>query len=160
MGRMYAVSVSESAQTVQVDFFEIVPPSGRIVVLHGFEIGQNTEFGDAAEESLALLVKRGSSGSTSGSGGSTPTPAPLETNAGAAGSTVEAMNTTQAVAGGGTLTTIMATAFNVRSSPLQWIFTPEMRPVFGPSERCVIALGDAPADSITWSVTAWFEEIG
>lgn len=160
MGRMYSVSVTESAQTTQIDLVEIVPASGRIVIVHGWEIGQSTELGDAAEESITLLMKRGSSGSTSGSGGSTATPTPLETNAGAASSTVETMNTTAAVAGGGTLTTMMATAFNVRSSPVQWIFTPEMRPIFGPSERFILGLNDAPADSITFSLTLWFEEIG
>lgn len=160
MGRLYSVAVTESAQTTQIDLVEIVPAAGRIVVVHGWEIGQSTELGDAAEESLTLLLKRGSSGSTSGSGGATATPTPLETNAGAASSTVETMNTTAAVAGGGTLTTLMATAFNLRGSPVQWWFTPETRPVFGPSERAVLGLNDAPVDSVTFSLTLWFEEIG
>jgi hypothetical protein len=159
VGRIYTVSVSESAQAGQVDFFELVPATGKPLVIHAWEIGQNTEVGDAAEESLALLLKRGSSGSTSGSGGATPTPVPLAATDTAAGFTAETMNTTQAVAGGGTLTTVMATAFNVRSSPLQWVFTPELRPVFAPAERCILSLGDAPADSITWSFTVWAEEI-
>lgn len=159
MGRMYTVSVAESAQTGQVDFFELVPATGKSICIHGWEIGQNTEVADAQEESLALLLKRGSSGSTSGSGGSTPTPTPLSPADTAAGFTAEAMNTTQAAAGGGTLVTLMATAFNVRSSPIQWLFTPELRPVFAPAERCVLALGDAPADSITWSVTIFVEEL-
>lgn len=160
MGKMYTAATAESAQTAAVDLFELTAPSTRIVYIHAIEIAQNTEVGDSAEESLALLFKRGSSGSTSGSGGSSVTPAPVDANAGSAGSTVEMMNTTAAVAGGGTLTTLVATAFNVRSSPVQWIFTPEMRPVVSPSERFIIGLGDTPADSITWSVTVWFEEVG
>ena len=160
MGRMYSVAVTESAQTAQIDLVEIVPAAGRIVVVHGWEIAQTTELGDAAEEALTLLAKRGSSGSTSGTGGATATPTPLETNAGAASSVVETMNTTAAVAGGGTLVTIMATAFNVRASPVQWVFTPEMRPVIGPAERFVLALNDAPTDSITFPLPLWFEEIG
>jgi hypothetical protein len=160
MGRMYTVSVTESAQTTQIDLVEIVPAAGRVVVIHGWEIGQSTELGDAAEESITLLAKRGSSASTSGTGGAVTTPTPTETNAGAATSTVETMNTTAAVAGGGTLVTLMATAFNIRSSPIPWTFTPEMRFVIGPAERFVLGLNDAPTDSITFSLTLWFEEIG
>lgn len=158
MGRIYTASVTATAVTAAVDLVEIVPPAGRLVFLHGWDIGQTTEFGDAQDETLGLILKRGSSGSTSGSGGSTPTPAPHETNQGAAGSTTEMMNTTQAVAGGGTLVTIYPTAFNVRAGD-RMVFTPEMRPVFGPSERLVLSM-TAPADSITCNVSITFEEVG
>ena len=158
MGRIYTASVTGTAVTAAVDLCEIVPPAGRIVVLHGWDINQTTDFGDAQDEVLGLLLKRGSSGSTSGSGGSTPTPAPHETNQGAAGSTTEMMNTTQAVAGGGTLTTIWTTSWNVRAGDYR-VLTPEMRHVFGPSERLILSQ-TAPADSITMNVSIFFEEIG
>ena len=158
MGRMYTVSVTATAVTAAIDIVEIVPPSGRIVVLHGWDLFQSTDFGDAQDEGLGLILKRGSSGSTSGSGGSTPTPAPHETNSGAAGSTVEMFNTTEAVAGGGTLTTLWPTGWNVRAGDYR-ILTPEMRYVFGPSERLILSQ-TAPADSITLSASIFFEEIG
>ena len=158
MGRMYTASVTATAVTAAVDLCEIVPPSGRIVVLHGWDLFQTTDFGDAQDEGLGLILKRGSSGSTSGSGGSTPTPAPHETNSGAAGSTVEMMNTTQVVVGGGTLTTLYTTGWNVRAGDFR-LFTPEARFVFGPSERLVLSQ-TAPADSITMNVSIIFEEIG
>ncbi len=158
MGRMYTASVAATAVTTAIDLAEIVPAAGRVVVLHGWDIFQTTDFGDAQDEGLGLLLKRGSSTSTSGSGGSSPTPAPHETNAGAASSTVEMMNTTQAVAGGGTLTTLYTTGFNVRAGD-RMVFTPEMRFVFGPSERLILAM-TVPADSITCNVSVVFEEIG
>lgn len=158
MGRIYTATVTASAQTAAVDLIEYTSASSRIVVLHGWDIAQTTDFGDAQDEVLGLILKRGSSGSTSGSGGSTPTPAPHETNSGAAAGTCEMMNTTQAVAGGGTLTTLYVSGYNVRSGD-RMIFTPEMRPVFGPSERMVLSQ-TAPADSVTFNVSITFEEIG
>lgn len=158
MGRIYTASVTGTAVTAAIDLIEYVVPSGRVVVLHGWDIAQTTDFGDAQDEVLGLIIKRGSSGSTSGSGGSTPTPAPHETNAGAAAGTCEMMNTTQAVAGGGSLNTLYATGYNVRSGD-RMVFTPEMRFVFGPAERMILSQ-TVPADSITMNVSITFEEIG
>jgi hypothetical protein len=159
MGRIYTASITASPQTTAVDLIEIVGTATKMVILHAWEIGQTTEFGDAQDETIGLLVKRGSSGSTAGSGGTTTTPAPVETGSAAASSTVRMMDTTQVVAGGGTLTTLMATSYNVRGVPVPWVPTPEMRFLFGPSERAVISI-TAPADSITYNATIWFEEIG
>ena len=158
MGRIYTASVTAVAVTTAIDLLEIVPAAGRIVVIHAWDLFQTTDFGDAQDEGLGIIVKRGSSGSTSGSGGSTPTPAPHETNAGAASSTVEMMNTTQAVAGGGTLTTVYTSGWNVRAGDPR-PFIPEIRIYFGPAERGIVAM-TVPADSITMNASFTFEEIG
>ena len=152
MGRMYSATFDQVAVTVAQDLFEINAPADAAVIVHGFEISQSSEFGDAADEQLILLVHRAS---TSGSAGSTPTAAPMEVGDAAFGGTVEANNTTQGTEG----TQIHAASFNVRAGYVQW-WTPETRPVISPSGRLVIELQVAPADSVTMDGVVYFEEIG
>ena len=108
--------------------------------------------GDSESEQLNILIHRGS---TNGSGGTTPTPTPLLLNDAAAGTVVEANNTTQGTEG----TFIHSECFNVMAG-LQLIWPPEMRPVVSPSDLLHIELQTAPADSLTMSGTIYFEEIG
>lgn len=160
MGKLYTVTFTAVAITAQQDLFEITAASSRVLLIHGVELSQSTEVGDAAEEGLAIVMKRGTSLTTSGSGGSSATPAPLEVNQGAAGSTAEVNNTTKLAVGTGAITTLIATNWNIRATPMAWMFTPELRPVVSPSERFAVELATTPADSITTSGTLWFEEIG
>lgn len=159
MGRMYSVPFAGVAVTAQQDFFEITSGSARVCVVHSIELSQSTEVGDAQEEGLSLILKRGTSGTTSGSGGTTPTPVPQTSTNAAATFVGEVNNTTKMVAGGGTITTLRAWNWNVRI-PFIEIFTPETRPVIVPSERLTLELGTTPADSITISGTMMVEEIG
>lgn len=154
--KMYTVPFAAVAVTAAQDLWEIVAAANRLVVVHGWELSQSTETGDAQEESLAILVKKGAT--TSGSGGTAPTPVPLETNQGAAGFTAEVNNTTKATTG--TITTVYATSWNVRATPYPWMFTPEARIYVAPSERLTVELVAAPVDSITMSGVLWAEEIG
>lgn len=155
MGRMYTASFSAVAVTAAQDFFEIVAPADSVVVIHGVTISQYTDVGDAAEELLSVLIKRGQS--TSGSGGSSVTPAPLNFGDAAYGGTVEANNTTKASTG--TIVTLHADAWNVRS-PFLWLPSPEMRIHLSPSQRATVELLAAPADSLTCNGTIYLEEIG
>lgn len=155
MGMLYTAQFNGVAVTAQQDLFELTAPSDCIVVVHQILLAQTTEVGDAQEEGLSILVKRGAT--TSGSGGSAPTPAPLEFGWAAAGSAVEVNNTTKASAG--TIVTLHADAWNVRSS-LLILPTPELRIVLSPSQRLTVELATTPADSITMNGTLYFEEIG
>ena len=152
MGLMYSAVFEEVAVTAVQDLFEIVAASDAVVIIHGIWLSQSSDAGDSESEQLNVLIHRGS---TSGSGGSTPTPRPLEVGFPAAGSTVEANNTTQSTEGN----QIFADSFNVMAG-WQWIPTPEMRPVLSPSGRLIVELQTAPADSLTMSGTLIFEEIG
>lgn len=152
MGRMYAASFELVAATAAQDLFEINAPADAVVVVHGFWLSQSSDVGDAASEMLNILMHRGS---TSGSGGSTPTAAPLEVGTPAFGGTVEANNTTQSTEG-----TILGSWDWHIAAGLQVIFTPEMRPVISPSGRLIIEMQSTPADSLTVSGTVVFEEIG
>lgn len=152
---LYSAQFNGVAVTAQQDLFEIAAPADCIVVIHQILIAQTTEVGDAQEEGLSILVKRGAT--TTGSGGSTPTPAPLEFGNATAGSTVKVNNTTKATAG--TIVTLHADSWNVRSS-LLILPAPELRIVLSPSQRLTVELATTPADSVTMNGTLYFEEIG
>ncbi len=155
MGRKYTVQFNGVAVTAQQDFFELVAPADAVVVVHDIHLSQSTEVGDAQEEGLSILWKSGQT--TSGSGGSAPTAAPVELGDAAFGGTTEVNNTTKASTG--TIVTHHAWNWNVRM-PFDVIFTPETRPVLSPSRRATLELGTTPADSITVSGYITFEEIG
>lgn len=159
MGQIYTAQFNGVAVTAQQDFFEIAAPSSKTVLIHQVLIAQSTDFGDAQEEGLSILIKRGAT--TTGSGGSTVTTLPgTEPGFATAGSTVKANNTTKATAG--TIVTIHADVWNVRG---QFLFlpTPELRPVISGASganRLTVELGTTPADSLTVNGTLYFEEIG
>lgn len=156
MSGIYTVQFNGVAATAQQDLFELVAASGKPIVILGFELSQTTELGDAAEEQLSVLVKSGQT--TSGSGGSAPTPAATDTsNTVAAGFTAEANNTTKASAG--TIVTHAAYAWNVRM-PLQVLFTQEQQLLMAASRRFTVELASTPADSITINGVIWVQEVG
>jgi hypothetical protein len=155
MARIYAANFDAIAVTAAQDFFEIAPPATASVLLHGLMIGQSTDYGDAQAEGLRLLIIRGAT--TTGSGGATITPAQAIPGGAAASSTVKRNNTTAAT--GGTPVTLHADCFNVQSGYQFW-WTPETRLICAPSSRIVVNLPAAPADSITFSATLYFEELG
>lgn len=152
MSRIYSAVFEEVAVTVVQDLFEIVAPADGIVVVHGIWVSQSSDAGDVASEQVNILIHRGS---TSGSGGSTLTPSPLDFGDPAFGGVVEANNTTQATEG----TQLFSDSFNVMAG-WQFLPTPEMRLVIPPSGRLIVELQTAPADSLTMSGTVVFEEIG
>lgn len=156
MGKMYTISFTEVAVSAQVDFFEVTAASTKLAVIHGFELSNSTDFGDAAEEVLPLVLKRGNT--TSGTGGATPTPTPLESGQGASSFVADTNNTTKAT--GGSPVNVGATGWNIRMSPGQWQWSPEQRIYLAPSERFVVELTNTPVDSIDISGTMWIEEIG
>lgn len=159
MGRMYVTKFTDVAVTAAQDLFEIAAPSTGIVIVHEWGVSQNTDVGDAAEEILRLEEVRGDGTVTSGSGGSTHTPQPIDNGDAAAGSTVEINNTTRMAAGTGVLDELAQYGWNVRTH-FEKVYTPETRPVVTPSDRWTLALDDTPADSLTMSGYVLFEEIG
>lgn len=158
LGRMYDTEFTSVAVTAAQDLFEILAGTGKLIEILRIEISQSTEVGDAQEEGLSLLMKRGSGSVTSGSGGSTHTPAPLDKNDTASGATVEINNTTTMKTGSSTITQLKAWNWNVRV-PFSMVFLPEERPRIEPGDRMTIELATAPADSITMSGTVTFREL-
>jgi hypothetical protein len=149
---MYTATFEEVAVTAVQDLFEIVSAADSVTVIHSIKISQSSDAGDSESEQLNMLIHRGS---TSGSGGSTPTPAPMNLGDAAFGGTVEANNTSQSTEG----TILGSYCFNVMAG-LDIVFTPEERIVISPSGRVIIELQTAPNDSLTMSGTVVLEEIG
>jgi hypothetical protein len=149
---MYSATFEEVSVSAAQDLFELVAPADMAVKIHGLVLSQSSDAGDSESEQLNVLIHRGS---TSGSGGSTPTPAPLHVGSVASTVTVEANNTTQGTEG----TIIHSECFNVMAGLQIW-WTPETMPVISPSGRLIVELQTAPDDAITMSGTIYFEEIG
>lgn len=158
MGRMYQVPIAFAAQTAQIDFFELSAATEKPCLIHEIYLANSTEVGDAAEEQLTLKLKRAFGSVTSGSGGSTPTPVPINPDDAASGLTAETNNTTKLVVGTGTITDERLYAWNVRM-PFHLIFTPETRPKIKGGEKKVLELTTTPADSITMGGYALVEEL-
>jgi hypothetical protein len=155
MARIYKVTFAAVALTAPQDLFEINAPSDSPLLCHGWVIGQSTEAGDAADEQVRLELIRGHA--TSGSGGSAFTALPRVTGDVAFGGTCEINNTT--IASTGTAETVHATAFNVRAGDI-WVPTPATQDHLAASGRWALRLNSTPADSISFSGTFIFEELG
>lgn len=159
---VYTATFSAVAATAAQDVFEITAPANSRVKIIDCKLGQYTDFGDAAAEILSVLVIRGFT--TTGTGGSSVTPANILGHTGAmtATSVVKANNTT--VATNGTGVTLVADVMNVAAG---WSLrdtlsrgyenVPEI--ILSNSQRLVIRI-TAPADSLTMNGTLIFEEIG
>jgi hypothetical protein len=159
MGRKYSIPFTAVVSPAAAfDAFEIKSPAvgGYSFIVHEITLGQSSDVGDAAAEGLNLLLKRGV-GHTAGSGGTAVTPAPHSSIDPPSVLTATTMNTAQATAGGGTLTTIRAEAMNEQAG---YLFLPlgEDRPVFGRGEALIVSVS-APADAITCSGNCIVEEI-
>jgi hypothetical protein len=157
VGRFYSVPFSAVAVSAAQDLFEVQAATGKPFVLHEVIVAQASDYGDSQAEGLSVLIKRATGSYTSGSGGSTVTPAKHLTNDAAAGPTAELNNTSQASAGSGALTTIRTEAFNVQAG-WQYLPTPEERLLFLASEAVIVSI-TAPADAVTMSGTLVFEEL-
>lgn len=155
MARIYTAQFNGVAVTAQQDFFELVAGTNTPITIHEIFLSQSSDFGDAQEEGLIILLKQGST--TTGSGGSAPTKVPRDLDDSASAATVAANNTTRATAG--TIVTHYAWVWNERM-PLQILFTPETRPYIKGGRRCTIECSTAPADSITVSGTVTWSEGG
>ena len=154
MARIYTVQITQVAVTATQDLFEINPAAGKNCKILALYMSQTTDFKDAEEEILGVLIKAGQT--TSGSGGSAPTPNPTNVTDAAAGFTAEANNTTKATAG--TIITHHADAWNVRM-PYQLIVPEEMQIELTGSRRLTVEI-TAPADSITMNATLYVKEYG
>ncbi len=157
MGRVYVIDIAATAVTVAADVIEITPADDKPVIVHGFDILQTTDVGDAAEEIIGLVWVRGHT--TSGSGGTSGiTPRPVNPSDAAAGLTAESLNTTAASTGTGV--NLQRHGWNIRM-PLTMIYTPETRPQASQANTTlVLRMADAPTDSITISGSVTVEELG
>lgn len=158
LGRLYTVSFA--AQTLALasgdyDLFEIVPATNKLILLEAMYVKNvGTDVKDAEEEMLRWSIVRGNT--TSGSGGGTPTPAPLALDDTAASFTAESMNTTPASTAG---VTLHEDGWNVRVG-LEWVPPPEHRVLCSAaSSRICVRSSTTVADDVTVSGTLYVREL-
>lgn len=159
MGRIYVVHFNGVTISALQDLFEVLAATDSLTKVLGWTLGQTSDVGDAAEEILRIETVRGIGSVAGGSGGTAPTPHPLDDGDAAFGGTVEANNTTRLAVGTGTLEGLEQYTWNVR---IPWVhyFLPEDRPVIGPAEFWTLSLPAAPLDALTVSGQLKLEEIG
>lgn len=160
IGRNYSVVFENVTVSASQDLFEITPADDKPILLTALtldNVGGTADAGDAQEELLRLLIRRGHT--TSGSGGSAPTPRPLLTGSAAAGFTAEVNNTTIASTAG-TTGDMWSGGWNVRV-PLREFWPEEL--CIGASQAdttIVVRLLSTPADAISMSGTLYVCEMG
>lgn len=156
-GRSYTVQFDNVSCTAAQDLFEITPADDKPVAIVGLFLSQTgvADIGDAAEELLPVQIIRGHT--TSGSGGSAPTPAVLGPVDTAAGFTSEVNNTT--IASAGTTVTLHSDNFNVRVGYQNWWPEDSAPCASQANTTIVVRLTRAPADAITLSGTLYVREL-
>lgn len=154
--RTYTVVFGAVSVSAAQDLFEITPADDRPIQIAGLSLCQvgNSDVGDAAEECLRFSIIRGHT--TSGSGGTAPTPVAVQTRDAAAGFTAEVNNTT--IASAGTTTILHEDSFNVRAGYINW-WPEDCRIEADQSNTTIVVrLNTAPADAITLSGTLYVVE--
>lgn len=157
--RRYTTLFNAVAVTAAQDLFELINANDQTLLIEEIHITQDTEAGDAASEQQRFTLKRASGSYTSGSGGSTHTPAKTSFGDPASGCTSEINNTSRAAAGSGALDTLSVQCENVHNG-FHYVATPGKEIEISPSQALVVGLEGAPADSITMSGYVVYVEVG
>lgn len=160
MGRIYSVVFqgTVTAAGTDTDWLEILPADDKPVKLRGLKFGQISEVGDTAEEGLRISIIRLPATVTSGSGGSSATPVPMDSADAAAGASCEVNNTTVATTSG-TAVTLEEFGWNIRSSPFEmWWPDERFAPKAKQGEALVVRQQTTLADDMTFAFTAYIEE--
>lgn len=160
MSRIYTVSYQGTITNSggDTDLLEVLPADDKPVKLRGFCLSQISEVGDTAEEGLRISIKRLPATVTSGSGGSSVTPAPMDSADVAAGAACECNNTTVATTSG-TAVILAELGWNIRNSPMDfWFPDPQFAPKVKQGEGLVVRQETTAADDYTGEFTFWLEE--
>ncbi len=140
------------------DLWEITPGDDYPCKIRGLRLGQTSELGDTAEESLRISIIRMRATVTSGSGGSAGAPEQVDLANQAPTFASETNNATVATTSGDT-EIIEEIAWNIRSSPFEiWYPDPDFAPKCVQTEVLLVRLQSTVADDITFVGTLWIEE--
>ncbi len=163
MSRIYSIPFNGSitAANAAVDLAALRPAADKPIRLRGVRIGQLSEVGDTQEEGINLTVRRFTATVTDGSGGTAPTPTPVDDIDAASGFSARVMDTTEATTSG-TNELKEYLPWNVRSSPMEY-WWPDER--FAPTcrlnaNRLILRWETTVADTIdNVSGVVWVEEL-
>lgn len=157
-GRMYSGAMALTAQSAIFDAFELIAPATGLVALVSVELGQTTLLTDANEFISTVTFHRFTGAYTSGASGETPAMAALHQDAVASSATLEARNTTVAVAGSGAIEIISVVAWNLRGGFL-YLPPEDLRIVVAPTDAIIVTVSD-PGTSVSICGTLVWEEVG
>lgn len=160
MSRIYTVVHQGTITNAggDVDLCELLPADDKPIKLRGLILSQISEVGDAAEEGLRISIMRLPATVTSGSGGSSPTPVPIDSADAAAGFTAETGNTTVGTTSG-TAVTLAEFGWNLRNSPYEmWFPDAPYSPKAKQGEALVVRQQTTAADDYTGCFTFFVEE--
>ncbi len=160
MGRLYTIPRTGTVTNAggNVDLWEILPADDSPCKIVGIRLGQTSEEGDAAEESVRITIRRFRATVTSGSGGSAGAPEEVGRANQAPAFASETNNTTVATTSGDN-EVLDEIGWNIRGTPYEW-YAPDDR--FAPAaiqgEGLIVRLEDTVTDDITFTGTLWVEE--
>lgn len=140
------------------DWLSVQPADDKPVRLVGMRLCQSTEIGDAAEENLRITIRRMTATFSVGSGGSAVTPVPPRTVDPAAGGTYRCNDTTVATTSGTNLI-CEELAWNVRNTPCEIAWEPDIRLQCVQGEGMVVRCESTLTDDITGELTFFVEEL-
>ena len=164
MGRIYTVPFNGTvtAAGTDTDLWSMQPASNKPVKLRGFTLGQISEVADAQEEGLRITVKRMPATWTVGSGGNSVTAAaPINSSADTTWSFTARTNDTTVGTTSGTAQVLDEFGWNERNTPYEhWYPDERFCPECINGQAIVIRMETTPADDLTFSGVAWFEEEG
>ena len=159
MSRVYSVVFENVSLAAAQDLFYIAPASNKPCRIHGFvlcNVAGTADAGDAKEQMVRLIIRRGYG--TAGSGGTAPTPTPMNPGDPAAGFTARVNDTT--LASGGTPVDVHADGWNTRT-PFTWYPIPDDQPVGTAGQASIVVrLLAAPPNAVASSGTIYVEELG
>ena len=154
MARTYTVPFTAVSVSAAQDLWEITPADDKPIRVLGLVLGQYSDAGDANAEILSVKISRG--WGTSGSGGTTPTPSPVDPADAAAGFATEMNNTT--VASTGTEVVLFGDTWNTQAGYQMW-FPEGTQPECSQANGAILTVRiTAPADAITANGTLFVSE--
>lgn len=160
MGRCYTVSFAAVSIAAQQTLFYIKPAADKICAIEAVYLsasGGAADAGDAQEELFDIELLYLPATVTVGSGGTAPTPAPLEVNDAAAGFTARVNDTTKATSSG------TAIAYHPDGSnnriPYGYIPPAEHRRLVANAAAVIMNLNTTPADAILMSGVMYVREM-
>lgn len=154
-GRIYSVVFNEVTVSVAQDLFQIKGATGKMLRIRRVSINAAATTVPTAQ-GFSLRCRFLPATVTDGSGGSTPTPQPMDPGTSAASFTALANSTTKATTSG-TAKILESNGCHI-SAGYDYQF-PEP-PTVGPSESFVFEMLNTPTGTVVVSGTALVEEIG
>lgn len=160
MGNVYTVSFAGTvtAAGADTDWLELTPADDKPCYLRGWVLGQTSELGDTAEESLRFSIIRLPATVTSGNGTAT-TGQPVDDLGPAASFAAETNGTTVATTSG-TAATLAELAWNERATPWEmWFPEDKFCPKVRQGSAIVFRMQTTLADDISATATFFIEEM-